>query len=84
MRYLARNVTAIETELAQGRVLTKKQAKRISLIYNFYSQQKSMYDNHSHSATDRIVSVSQPFLRPIVRGKASKPVEFRANLISEM
>ena len=39
-----------------------------------------MYDTHSHSASDRIVSVSQPFLRPIVRGKAGKPVEFGAKL----
>ncbi len=29
---------------------------------------------------DRIVSVSQPFVRPIVRGKAGKPVEFGAKL----
>ena len=29
---------------------------------------------------DRIVSISQPFVRPIVRGKAGKPVEFGAKL----
>ena len=34
----------------------------------------------SHSVPDRIVSVSQPFVRPIVRGKAGKPVEFWAKL----
>ncbi len=39
-----------------------------------------MYDNHTHSVPDRIVSVSQPFIRPIVRGKAGKPVEFGAKL----
>ena len=39
-----------------------------------------MYDNHTHSVADRIVSVSQPFVRPIVRGKAGKPVEFGAKL----
>ena len=33
-----------------------------------------MYDNRTHSVPDRIVSVSQPFVRPIVRGKAGKPV----------
>ena len=36
--------------------------------------------NHTHSVPDRIVSVSQPFVRPIVRGKAGKPVEFGAKL----
>ena len=36
--------------------------------------------NRTHSVPDRIVSVSQPFVRPIVRGKAGKPVEFGAKL----
>ena len=39
-----------------------------------------MYDNTVHSVPERIVSVSQPFIRPIVRGKAGKPVEFGAKL----
>lgn len=38
------------------------------------------YDNHTHSVPDRIVSVSQPFVRPIVRGKAGKPVVFGMKL----
>ena len=45
-----------------------------------YEQQKYMYDNRTHSVPDRIVSVNQPFVRPIVRGKAGKPVEFGAKL----
>ena len=39
-----------------------------------------MYDNNVHSVSDRIVSLSQPYLRPIVRGKAKAPVEFGAKL----
>ena len=39
-----------------------------------------MYENGVHSVPDRIVSVSRPFIRPIVRGKAGKPVEFGAKL----
>lgn len=39
-----------------------------------------MYEHLTHSVSDRIVSVSQPFVRPIVRGKAGKPVEFGAKL----
>ena len=49
-------------------------------IRTIYEQQKYMYDNRTHSVPDRIVSVSQPFVRPIVRGKAGKPVEFGAKL----
>lgn len=29
---------------------------------------------------DRIVSINQPHIRPIVRGKAGKPVEFGAKI----
>lgn len=39
-----------------------------------------MYDNRVHSVPDRIVSISQPYIRPIVRGKAKAPVEFGAKL----
>lgn len=35
-----------------------------------------MFENDTHSVPDRIVSISQPFVRPIVRGKAKSPVEF--------
>ena len=39
-----------------------------------------MYDNRDHSVPDRIVSLSQPWLRPIVRGKTKVAVEFGAKL----
>ena len=48
------------------------------MIGTCYEQQKYMYDHRCHTVPGRIVSVSQPFLRPIVRGKAGKPVEFGA------
>ena len=51
-----------------------KQGKNIKL----YEQQKYMYDNKVHSVEHRIVSISQPWLRPIVRGKVKAPVEFGA------
>lgn len=49
-------------------------------LRTIYEQQEYMYDHHTHSVPDRIVSVSQPFVRPIVRGKAGRPVEFGAKL----
>ena len=39
-----------------------------------------MYDHKVHSVKDRIVNISQPYIRPIVRGKAKAPVEFGAKL----
>ena len=35
-----------------------------------------MYQNQTNRIDDRIVSLTQPHLRPIVRGKAGTPVEF--------
>lgn len=57
-----------------------RQTKCLNTIRTIYEQQKYMYENRTHSVPDRIVSVSQPFVRPIVRGKAGKPVEFGAKL----
>ena len=59
---------------------TEKQLKRIKVIRELYEQQKYMYDNKVHSVKNRIVSISQPYIRPIVRGKAKAPVEFGAKL----
>jgi len=39
-----------------------------------------MYQNKKQRCDDRIVSISQPYVRPIVRGKQGKPVEFGAKL----
>ncbi|WP_258529420.1 transposase [Enterococcus faecalis] len=37
-----------------------------------------MYDNHTSSVSDRIVSFQEPWIRPIVCGKAKSSVEFGA------
>ena len=39
-----------------------------------------MLDNKTHSVSDRIVSLSQPWIRPIVRGKSKAPTEFGAKI----
>ena len=39
-----------------------------------------MHTSRTHKVKDRIVSISQPFIRPIVRGKAKNPVTFGAKL----
>lgn len=80
LRYLARNLAAIDEKLALGRTLSERKGDRLAAIRTLYEQQKYMYDHRCHTVPDRIVSVSQPFLRPIVRGKAEKPVEFGAKL----
>lgn len=80
LSYLRRDLEAIDGKLDMGNSLTVRQTKRLNTIRTIYEQQKYMYDNRTHSVPDRIVSVSQPFVRPILRGKAGKPVEFGAKL----
>ena len=80
LAYLRRDLNAIDGKLSLGKNLPPRQAERLGTIRAVYEQQKYMYDNRTHSVPDRIVSVSQPFVRPIVRGKAGKPVEFGAKL----
>ena len=80
LAYLRRDLDAIDGKLSLGKNLPSHQAERLGTIRAVYEQQKYMYDNRTHSVPDRIVSVSQPFVRPIVREKAGKPVEFGAKL----
>ncbi len=50
------------------------------MVAEVYRQQQWMYENKTSRIDDRIVSLSQPHIRPLVRGKAGKPVEFGAKL----
>jgi IS5 family transposase len=50
------------------------------VVTEVYRQQSWLTKNKKQSIEDRIVSLSQPHIRPIVRGKAGKPVEFGAKL----
>jgi hypothetical protein len=60
--------------------LNKKQYKTLLVLTEVYRQQQWLFDNNKQSVEDRIVSLSQPHIRPIVRGKAGKSVEFGAKL----
>ena len=85
LQYLRRNLKHIEDLLANWPVGTKLPLPRWLLhrywvIQHLYTQQRQMYDEKSRRCDDRIVSISQPYVRPIVRGKQSKPVEFGAKL----
>ena len=49
---------------------------RLSIIKKVYQQQQLRYDHPDKKIEDRIVSLAKPYLRPIVRGKETKRVEF--------
>ena len=73
---LERNLGFIDGYLARGGALDSRQAKQLETIRELHRQQKEMYDSRTRRTDHRIVSIAQPYLRPIVRGKAKAPVEF--------
>ncbi len=53
---------------------------RYWLIQHVYAQQWEMHRHKSRRCDHRIVGISQPHVRPIVRGKVDQPTEFGAKL----
>lgn len=85
MQYLRRNLGHIQRLLSywpEGSPLPLPGwlLYRYWVIQHVYEQQREMYQNKTRRCDDRIVSISQPYVRPIVRGKLDKPVEFGAKL----
>ncbi len=85
LQYLRRNLGHIERLLEywpEGKEvpLPRWLLYRYWVIQHLYAQQWEMYRSKSHRCDDRIVSISQPYVRPIVRGKVNTPVEFGAKL----
>ncbi len=88
LRYLCRNLKTIERLLDEKGTnpfpLAYKYQKIYWVIQEVYRQQKQMYDARNHKTEHRIVSISQPHVRPIVRGKAGSDVEFGAKLSASL
>jgi transposase, IS5 family len=82
LRYLQRNLGHIDRLVESGLLihLSKRLYRMLLVIRELYRQQLWMYENNTHSISDRIVSLSQPHVRPIVRGKAKASVEFGAKV----
>jgi hypothetical protein len=85
LQYLRRNLGHIERLLEywpEGTLLPLPRwlLYRYWVIQHVYDQQWKMYRDKRRRCDDRIVCISQPYVRPIVRGKQGKPVEFGAKL----
>ena len=78
--YVRRDLEYIDRFMQLGYAPAAKFSDQIITIHLLYEQQKYMYDNKTHSVDNRIVSISQPYVRPVVRGKAKAPTEFGAKL----
>lgn len=64
--------------------LTTAQTQYLQTIQELYRQQKLMFEQKIHKVENRIVSIHQPWVRPIVRGKATADVEFGAKISLSM
>ena len=84
LQFLKRNLGHIEKLLDvvpdESTALSHRQRRHYWIIQHLYQQQEEMYRNRTHRCDHRIVSIHQPHVRPIVRGKAGKKVEFGAKL----
>ena len=85
LQYLRRNLGHIEQLLEHFPMSTALPLpywllRRYWVIQHVFDQQWEMHSNKTKRCDDRIVSISQPHVRPIVRGKADKAAEFGAKL----
>lgn len=60
--------------------LPPKKLERLAVIIVLYAQQNEMYTAHTTRIDNRIVSLHQHWIRPIVRGKQNANVEFGAKV----
>jgi hypothetical protein len=83
LRYLRRNLGHIDTLVQAGsslELLGRYDYGCLITITEIHRQQLEMWIENKHRISDRIVSLSQPWVRPIVRGKASAKTEFGAKI----
>jgi Transposase domain (DUF772). len=78
LEYVEKNVETLEKiQSAIGsESFGLRNTKQLEVIKEIAQQQRLHYDNPTTPIPNRIVSVSQPHIRPIVRGKAGSEVEF--------
>lgn len=84
LRYIRRDLGHIDTlvdEQGADLGILKAYDYRCLLVgAEIYRQQLEMWKERKRRVDDRIVSLSQPWVRPIVRGKASAKTEFGAKI----
>lgn len=84
LQYLRRNLAHIEKLLdilpGEEITLSPRMLRQYWIIRHLFLQQEEMHRTRTKRCDDRIVSIHQPQVRPIVRGKVNKSVEFGAKL----
>ena len=60
--------------------LKQNEKNNMRAIITMYHQQNEMFKSGVHTCANRIISIFQPHIRPIVRGKSKSPTEFGAKI----
>lgn len=84
--YLERNLKSIKklSKSSSLFLLSNPEYKNLLVISEIHRQQKWMHEQRENRIDDRIVSVSQPHVRPIKRGKANASTEFGAKISASL
>ena len=85
LNFLRRNLKAIDAVIGKHpkewkKALTQWELERLAVIRTLYDQQRTMYETNTNRIDDRIVSLSQSWVRPIKRGKQNADTEFGAKV----
>lgn len=77
LKYLQRLIEQLDNLLQKhGLRLSASQVNRLKVINKLKEQQWQLHFGNEAKVPDRIVSLHKPYVRPIIRGKEVKPVEF--------
>lgn len=84
--YLERNLKSIKklSKCSSLFLLKNQEYKNLLVINEILRQQKWMHEQRENRIDNRIVSVSQPHVRPIKRGKANALTEFGAKISASL
>jgi hypothetical protein len=81
LKYLTRLMEQLnDLSKKQGAVLKGSRFSRLTTISKLREQQWQLHFGQQATVPNRIVSLHKPYVRPIVRGKEVKPVEFGAKV----
>jgi transposase, IS5 family len=88
LQYLRRNLGHISNLLdylgSSPFPFPYKLQRKYWIIQLVYEQQDGMYRSRKNRCDNRVISISQPHIRPIVRGKAGKRTELGAKISVSM
>jgi IS5 family transposase len=81
LQYVRRNIKQLKELLEEigwiaGYEVKKKVRERLKVMEKIYEQQRELYRENARQINDRIISLHQPEIRPICRGKAGRKTEF--------